>query len=170
MKVIKLLILLPYVMLHIASVFAQNNATVIRVVDGDTYQLLKGKRIFTVRLLNVDAPETKQSFGEAAKDSVSKLILGKTVVVDSLKLDLYNRVLGSITINGKALDSILVSNGWAWHYPEYSKKLELVAMQETAILKHLGLWKCGVDNTCPPSVFRRLNAKNRAKYCKGCNS
>ena len=37
---------------------AQTSATVIRVVDGDTYQMLKGKRTFTVRLLNVDAPET----------------------------------------------------------------------------------------------------------------
>lgn len=72
MKGIKLLILLPYLMLQIVSAFAQNSATVIRVVDGDTYQLLTNKRIFTVRLLNVDAPETKQSFGEAAKDSVSK--------------------------------------------------------------------------------------------------
>lgn len=170
MKAIKLLILLPYLMLQIASAVAQNSATVIRVVDGDTYQLLKGKRIFTVRLLNVDAPETKQSFGDAAKDSVSKLILGNTVVFDSIKLDRYNRVLASITINGKALDSIMVSNGWAWHYAEYSNKPELVAMQEAAIYKNLGLWKCGVNNVCPPSVFRSLNAKNRAKYCKGCNS
>lgn len=170
MNAIKLLILLPYLMLQIASAFAQNSATVIRVVDGDTYQMLKGKRIFTVRLLNVDAPETKQGFGEAAKDSVSKLILGKTVVVDSLKLDRYNRVLASVTINGKALDSILVSNGWAWHYVEYSNKPELGTMQETAIDKHLGLWKCGANKVCPPSVFRSLNAKNRVRYCKGCNS
>lgn len=170
MNAIKLLILVPYLMLQIASAIAQNSATVIRVIDGDTYQMLKGKRIFTVRLLNVDAPEATQSFGEAAKDSVSKLILGKTVVVDSLKLDRYNRVLASVTINGKALDSVMVSNGWAWHYAEYSNKPELATMQETAIDKHLGLWKCGVNKVCPPSVFRSLNAKNRAKYCKGCTS
>jgi micrococcal nuclease len=149
---------------------AQTNATVIRVIDGDTYQMLKGKRIFTVRLLNVDAPETKQSFGEAAKDSVSNLILGKTVIVDSLKLDRYNRVLASITINGKALDSIMVSNGWAWHYVEYSTKKILATYQEMAINKHLGLWKCGANKVCPPSVFRSLNAKNKAKYCNGCNN
>ena len=149
---------------------AQTNAIVIRVVDGDTYQMLKGKQIFTVRLLNVDAPETKQSFGEAAKDSVSKLILGKTVLVDSLKLDRYNIVLASVTINGKSLDSILVSNGWAWHYVEYSNKAELATMQEMAINKHLGLWKCGANKVCPPSVFRSLNAKNRAKYCNACSN
>ena len=94
-----------------ALLTAQYNATVIRVIDGDTYQMFKGKRIFTVRLLNVDAPETTQNFGEPAKDSVSKLILGKTAVIVSLKLDRYKRVLASVTINNKVLDSILLSNG-----------------------------------------------------------
>ena len=147
---------------------SQTPATVIRIVDGDTYQLLQNKRVFTVRLANVDAPETKQSFGEAAKDSVSKLILGKSVVVDSLKLDRYNRVIATIEIKGMALDSIMISNGWAWHYAEYSYKPELAAMQEMAISKHLGLWKCGANKVCPPHIYRSLNAKNKAKYCKGC--
>ena len=149
---------------------AQNSATVIRVVDGDTYQLLKGKRIFTVRLLNVDAPETKQSFGEAAKDSLSKLILGKTVGFDSIKVDRYNRVLANLTINGRAVDSILIAKGWAWFYAAYSNKNELAAIQEMAMDKHLGLWKFGANKVCPPSIFRKLNATNRAKYCNGCNN
>ncbi|MBS1641224.1 MAG: thermonuclease family protein [Bacteroidetes bacterium] len=168
MKLFTHTILFSLMWLATTKITAQTTATVVRVVDGDTYQMLKGKRIFTVRLLNVDAPEATQSFGEAAKDSVSQLILGKTVVVDSLKLDRYNRVLASVTINGKALDSIMVSNGWAWHYVEYSNKPELATMQEMAINKHFGLWKCGTNKVCPPSVFRKLNARNRAKYCKGC--
>lgn len=170
MKQKSILLTLGFFLCFWVQIDAQTNATVIRVIDGDTYQMLKGKRIFTVRLLNVDAPEKKQSFGEAAKDNVTKLILGKTVVVDSLKLDRYNRVLASVTINGKALDSIMLSNGWAWHYAAYSNNPELATMQETAINKHLGLWKCGANKVCPPSVFRSLNAKNRAKYCKGCNN
>jgi micrococcal nuclease len=170
MKQKSILLTLGFFLCFWVQIEAQTTATVIRVVDGDTYQMLKGKRIFTVRLLNVDAPETKQSFGEAAKDSVSKLILGKTVVVDSLKLDRYNRVLASVSINSKALDSILVGNGWAWHYAAYSNKPELATMQEMAINKHLGLWKCGANKVCPPSVFRSLNAKNRAKYCNACSN
>lgn len=170
MKGIKLLILLPYLMLQIASAFAQNSATVIRVVDGDTYQLLKGKRIFTVRLLNVDAPETKQSFGEAAKDSVSKLILGKTVQFGSAKLDRYNRVLANISIKGMALDSLLIAKGWAWFYAEYSNREQLETLQNKAVNKRLGLWKCGFNKVCSPSVYRKLNTKNRAKYCSGCSN
>jgi len=168
MKAIKLLILIPYLILQIINCFGQHKATVIRVIDGDTYQVLQNKRVFTARLANVDTPEIKQSFGIAAKDSVRKLILGKSVVLESLKNDRYNRVIVQITIEGKALDSIMVVNGWAWHYKEYSYKQELSEMQEMAIKTQKGLWKCGLDKVCSPAVFRGLNAKNRAKYCKGC--
>ena len=170
MKLLKHFLFIGFVWLNTTSIMAQTPATVIRIVDGDTYQLLQNKRVFTVRLANVDAPETKQSFGEAAKDSVSKLILGKSVVVDNLKLDRYNRVIATIEIKGMALDSIMVANGWAWHYAKYSYKPELAAMQEMSISKHLGLWKCGANKVCPPSIFRSFNAKNRAKYCKGCKN
>ena len=168
MKAIKLLILLPYLMLQIASAFAQNSATVIRVVDGDTYQLLKAGRTFTIRLANVDAPESKQQFGSEAASNVSGLILGKTVVVDSLKLDRYNRVLASVTINGKALDSMLVSNGWAWHYQQYSNDTLLKSLMVSAINANTGLWKCGMNGVCPPSFWRSYNLKNKSKYCKSC--
>ena len=165
MNAIKLLILLPYLMLQIASAFAQKSATVIRVVDGDTYQMLKGKRIFTVRLLNVDAPETKQSFGEAAKDSVSKLILGKIVSYDSTGKDLYGRVLADIWIDNKRLDSTLIRNGWAWHYQTYSNDSLLKSMMVFAINEKTGLWKCGIAGVCPPSFWRSYNLKNRSKFC-----
>ena len=54
-------------MIAIASnAMAQNTAKVVRVVDGDTYKLLSNGKIITARLVNVDAPETMQNFGEAA--------------------------------------------------------------------------------------------------------
>jgi micrococcal nuclease len=168
MKQKSILLTLGFFLCFWVQIEAQNSATVIRVIDGDTYQMLQGKRIFTVRLLNIDAPETKQSFGEAAKDSVSKLILGKTVGIEVVKLDKYKRTLVNLSINGKALDSILITNGWAWYYKEYSFKNSLELLQNKAISKRLGLWKCGANKVCQPSVFRSLNAKNRAKYCNAC--
>ena len=170
MNRISIFITLGLLQLFWVQLNAQNNATVIRVVDGDTYQVLKGKRIFTIRLLNVDAPETKQPFGEAAKDSVSKIILGKSIEFENIKLDKYNRTLATVYINKKRLDSILIAKGWAWFYEEYSNKIELKTLQNVAMNKRLGLWKCGFSKACPPSVYRKLNAKNRAKYCKGCNN
>jgi endonuclease YncB( thermonuclease family) len=170
MKQKSILLTLGFFLCFWVQIEAQTNAIVIRVVDGDTYQLLKNKNVFTVRLANIDAPETKQRFGEAAKDSVSKLIFGKTVWIDSIGKDRYNRVIANMTIMGMALDSLMVRNGWAWHYVEYSTKKVLANYQEMAINEHLGLWKCGANKVCPPSVFRSLNAKNKAKYCNACNN
>ena len=67
---------------------AQTNAKVIRVVDGDTYHILKNGKIIIVRLGNVDAPESKQQFGSEATKNVSDLILGKDVVFNSFTTNL----------------------------------------------------------------------------------
>ena len=63
---------------------AQTNAKVIRVVDGDTYQLQSENKVFTVRLANVDAPESKQQFGSEATKNVSALILNQNVLVTEM--------------------------------------------------------------------------------------
>lgn len=168
MKAFKQTILLSLMWLATSTILAQTSAKIIRVVDGDTYQLLKDGKAVTVRLANVDAPELKQQYGSIAKQNVSDLILGKTVLIDSITKDRYNRIVASVWINGMALDSILVSNGWAWNYEQYNTKKELANYQQTAINEHLGLWKCGANNVCPPSVYRSFNAKNKKRYCNNC--
>ena len=162
-------IIITFLFLIITSVlFAQTKATVIRIVDADTYQVLSNAQVFTVRLANVDAPELKQHFGVEAKQFVSELIYGKQVLIEVQGKDRYNRTIASITINGKALDSILISNGWAWHYAEYNHEKKLATYQNEAIKFKLGLWQCGTNKVCPPWVYRNLNSKNRKVYCSGC--
>ena len=147
---------------------AQANATVIRIVDADTYLVLSDAKVFTVRLANVDAPELQQQYGVEAKQFVSELIYGKQVLLEIHKKDKYNRTVASIRIHGMALDSILISNGWAWHYAEYNHDKNLAAYQNEAIKFKKGLWYCGSNKVCPPWVYRSLNSKNRTVYCSGC--
>ena len=72
-------------MIAIASnAMAQNTAKVVRVVDGDTYKLLSNGKIITTRLVNVDAPETKQNFGEAAKQQATEILIGHTSIEQQL--------------------------------------------------------------------------------------
>ena len=47
---------------------------VVRVVDGDTYDVLAEGVRYRVRLLGVDAPEPDQPFGPQAGDSVARLV------------------------------------------------------------------------------------------------
>jgi micrococcal nuclease len=168
MLMMRNIIIVFLLLINICGLHAQNNATVIKIVDADTYQVLNNAKVFTVRLANVDAPELSQQFGTEAKQFVSELIYGKQVLLDTHNKDRYNRTVASISIHGKALDSILISNGWAWYYEAYGHDKKLAAYQNEAIKFKLGLWHCGSNKVCPPWVFRSLNSKNRSVFCSGC--
>ena len=135
---------------------------VVQVHDADTYTLLVNGKLQNVRLENVDAPELKQHYGTNARDSVKALIEGKIVAATFGNNDLYGRKLVSICINGQALDSILISHGYAWHYKQYSHKQDLSICEAAARAKCIGLWLC--PEPVPPWAWRKLNARNKRLY------
>lgn len=147
---------------------AQKNARVTRVKDGDTFVAVWNGKAYSCRLSNIDAPELSQAFGVTSKDNLSNLILGKVVALDSLKKDLYGRVLVDAWIDGMRLDSLMIRKGWAWYYTGYSKDLVLSLAMEEAVSDKLGLWSCGTNKVCPPWLYRHYNYRNRLMYCKGC--
>jgi micrococcal nuclease len=150
--------------------FCQINARVVRVKDGDTFVALWGGKSYNCRLLNVDAPELKQAFGEASSDSLANSILGKTVTLDSIKNDFYGRVLVNVHLGNIQLDSLMIRKGWAWHYANYSNDNILALAMQEAVFEGIGLWKCGVQNVCPPWFYRKYNFWNKQRYCTGCQS
>jgi endonuclease YncB( thermonuclease family) len=121
---------------------------IIRVIDGDTYEVLLNGKKQPIRLMNVDAPELKQAFGAAVKDSLSHLLKNKTVEITAFRLDIYGRLLVQINYQGKALDSLLVAKGWAWCYEEYNTNKTLPTLQILTIAQRKGLWHC--NKPVPP--------------------
>lgn len=151
------------------SAMANQTGKVVRVWDGDSFNLLVKGKVISTRLANIDAPEMNQAWGKESQKNVSQLILGKDVEFDSLGLDKYKRELVMIYVKGERLDSLLISNGWAWHYVNYSNDVMLAKCQTIAVEKKLGLWQCGAKGVCPPWLFRQYNYRNKMKYCKGCS-
>jgi len=99
------------------SIFFENN-TVIRVIDGDTFEYVQildsSKLILTVRLLCVDTPEVNKSGYEEAKTFLETMILDKQVILipsDSASdKDAYGRELryvyvDNIFVNKEILDA-----------------------------------------------------------------
>ena len=169
MKVKSIFLLLSFWILFITKSIGQQLATCVRVKDGDTYVLRGGSGAFTVRLNKIDAPEKKQKSGYGAYHFVDSIITGKVVQYTSLGNDRYGRTLAFIKVNGLRLDSLIISNGWAWHYLHYDHETMLDVAMQNAIDHKLGLWYCGVANVCPPWIYRSSNSFNRAKYCTGCS-
>ncbi|KFZ42555.1 nuclease of thermonuclease [Anoxybacillus flavithermus] len=95
--------------------------TVEYVVDGDTVKIKKDGEIVTVRLLNIDTPETyreKQVYGEEAKQFAKDVLLHKKVTVElSAKeqpYDRYGRLLAYIWLeDGTLYQEKIVQEGFA---------------------------------------------------------
>jgi len=115
---------------------------VLRVVDGDTIDVLAGAQGIRVRLIGIDSPEIGQSFGDEAKRFVSELIFAKQVILRGSGKDRYGRMLADVTLaDGSDLSRRLVAGGKAWWYRKYAlndRILEL--LHNEAREARRGLW------------------------------
>ena len=73
---------------------------VMKVQDGDTITVLARNKQIKVRLEWIDAPESKQSFGEQSQQSLSRVCAAKTATVHEACKDRYGRTLGWVTYDG----------------------------------------------------------------------
>ena len=150
------------------------NGRVVRVVDGDTYDVLVGNVRYRVRLLGVDAPEPDQPFGHQAGDAVARLLeQQRRVWLTRRGVDLYGRTLATMRLPvakgpALALDSLLVVHGWAWAWDPKHKVAARSAQQASALEKRRGLWKCGAVGVLMPKQWRKFNYKNKRRYGVGC--
>lgn len=134
---------------------------VVRIVDGDTVEVLHGQRAQRIRLYGVDAPEKSQPFGSRARQFTAGLVFGHTVSVREKGRDRYGRALAEIRLSdGRSLNRELVANGFAWHYKHYSNDLGLAEMEEIARKQKRGLW---VDTRpIAPWEFRKFERQQNA--------
>ncbi|MFH1077932.1 MAG: thermonuclease family protein [Patescibacteria group bacterium] len=139
------------------------NATVIRVVDGDTFvaTLDTEPGEWKVRMLGVDTPETVdprkavQCMGKEASDFMKGLLTGKRVRLEADpqadERDKYNRLLRNVVLeDGTDVNAFLVRQGYAHAYLSFpltpARKTELRDLQEQAKADRVGLWDPG---KCP---------------------
>jgi len=135
------------------------NGKVVAVLDGDTIEVLSQKTLYRIRILGIDAPEKKQAFGNQAKSFASKHAFGKMVKVQIQSQDRYQRHLAQIILpNGQNLGEMLVKNGYAWHYKQYSKDKSLARLQVEAQKAKRGLWQDA--NPVPPWEFRKSRRRS----------
>lgn len=127
--------------------------TVVAIADGDTITVLVGTEQYKIRLDAIDCPEKKQAYGQKAKEFISGLVFSKTVSVEISGMDRYGRYLGVVTVAGVDVNRSMIRNGYAWHYKQYSKDMELDELEALARSERLGLWKD--DNPIPPWDFRK---------------
>jgi micrococcal nuclease len=118
-------------------------AKVIGVHDGDTVTVLRDGNVqVKIRLAGIDAPELRQDFGSAAKESAGELAVGD-VMIRPGATDRYGRTVADVVLaDGRTLNREQVARGMAWWYREYAPKdLELARLESEAKRAGRGLWR-----------------------------
>lgn len=127
---------------------------VVRVLDGDTIEVLMGGRTVRVRLHGVDCPERGQAFGTAARRFTAELCFRRTVGLRSYQTDRYGRLLADVVLpDGRVLNHELLRAGLAWWYRQYAPAdATLAALEAEARAARRGLW--AEADPLPPWEYR----------------
>jgi len=157
----RVLLILLLVLLHVSPCHASRDNRsheyfkVVKVVDGDTFWIddgtEKGKK---VRLIGVDAPETRKSFrkvvGHYAQESkifLTDLLLGKKVRMeyDVDRTDRFGRTLAYVYLeDGTFVNAELLKQGYAMVLtvpPNVRFADDFVNLQAEARNNERGLWR-----------------------------
>ncbi|NWA64074.1 thermonuclease family protein [Pantoea sp. B9002] len=134
------------------GVYADFTGKVVKVLDGDTVEVLNNGRPERVRLIGIDAPESGQPFGTKAKQHLLNLVGNRQVDVISNSVDRYGRSLGQLVVNVPLPASVttypiyvnyeMVSSGLAWAYRFDNKPTDTIAadLESKAKSNKVGLW------------------------------
>jgi len=134
--------------------------TVVAISDGDTLTVLNDhKKQVKIRLVEIDAPESKQAFGKQSKESLADLCFKKRAIVDDRGQDRYKRTLGRVQCDGVDANAEQVRRGMAWAYRRYLKDPDIAELEEQAKSSRAGLWTD--ENPMAPWEFRHPHKSSR---------
>lgn len=133
---------------HTAAPGDPSEVLVVRVVDGDTFEIEGGER---VRLIGIDTPETVnpntkiECFGKESSEYLKTLIEGKQVRLegDRTDRDRYARLLRYAYLGDIFVNEVLVRDGYAEsvvYKPDTTKQEALDRAENLARQEEKGRW------------------------------
>jgi endonuclease YncB( thermonuclease family) len=131
---------------------------VLRVVDGDTLEVEMNGHPGKVRIVGIDAPESRQPGGAAAKDHLAHQLRVTTINVEWSKTDRYGRILGQVFRGSTDVGLEQIRAGHAWHFKKYqaeqsvSDQAAYSSAETEARTARRGLWSA--SNPVPPWDWR----------------
>lgn len=126
---------------------------VVGISDGDTLTVLVERAQVRVRLVEIDAPEKSQAFGNRSKQSLSDMCFGRDAQIEEKGRDRYGRTLGRVFCNGIDANAEQIRQGMAWVYDNYVTDHSLYRLQHKSKAAKRGLW--ADPSPVPPWEWRR---------------
>ena len=144
---------------------AELTGRVVSVTDGDTVKLLTPERTqLTIRLIEIDAPEGGQPWGDRSKQALSALVSSRDVRIVENGRDQYGRTLGRIYVGAMDVNAEMVRNGSAWAYRQYLVDRSLLTLEQEAKTAKRGLWSMSANQIVPPWEWRNGTPAPRASF------
>lgn len=132
---------------------------VVMVYDGDLISIeTTDKKVYSIWLQGIDAPEAKQNFGKRSKKALADMVLEKEVKVVVHRKDALDRYIGSVYLDGQDVNLKQLENGMAWYlkangYQQPAEERKRYAQAELkARADKMGLWDD--DTPTAPWDFR----------------
>ena len=140
---------------------------VVRILDGDTVEILVDRHPIRVRLASINAPELRHSrndpgqpFAARSRQSLTDLVARQTVTVADEGKDRYGRMIGTIHRDRLDVNAEQVRRGMAWVYRKYSNDPKLLQLEQEARDAKRGLW--ADPNPVAPWDYRRSAREPKA--------
>ena len=153
---------------------------VVRVVDGDTIEVLINGKTESVRYIGIDTPETVdprkpvQCFGVEASKKNKELVEGKMVRLekDITDRDKYKRLLRYVWVDDALVNLVLVTQGFAKSYsypPDVAYQDLFLIAEKKAREDKMGLWTAcgGVAPAVSTTPSASASASNPSCTIKG---
>lgn len=132
---------------------------VVAVTDGDTLTILvpngSSYQQVKIRLGEIDTPESKQPYGQRAKQQLSELIFNRPARVVVQDTDRYGRTVGRVYVGGFDINAEMVKRGAAWVYRAYAKDQSLYRLEAEAKAAKRGLWALPESQRIEPWNWRK---------------
>jgi micrococcal nuclease len=137
--------------------------SVVKIIDGDTIDVLINDKVERLRLIGINTPETVdprkpvECFGKEASNKAREILTDKKVFLESDTsqgdLDKYNRLLRYVFLeDGTNFNLLMIKEGYAYEYTyqtPYKYQLEFKNAQKEATSNKVGLWGdvCQISGT-----------------------
>ncbi len=138
---------------------AEYTGRVVAISDGDTLTLLvpdgTSFKQVRVRLGEIDTPESRQPYGQRAKQALSDLAFNQQARVVVQDTDRYGRTVGRVYVGSVDVNAEMIRQGAAWAYRQYLKDQSLLKLEADAKAAKRGLWALPEAQRCPPWDWRK---------------
>ena len=120
---------------------------VVAVIDGDTIEVMHGRKRVRIRLYGIDTPEYGQPYSGKAKRFTARLVQNRWVEITEKDVDKYGRTVALVRLADSLINAELVDVGLArvfrWFCREQPLCTDWLFLEERARREKRGLWRTG---------------------------